>query len=59
MFLRKRMIIHIKGESKEVFHRIVNVDYDCKVVECLRASGDPLDEPYIRVKFEEIDQVIQ
>ena len=52
------MIIHIKGESKEVFHRIVNVDYDCKVVECLRASGDPLDEPYIRVKFEEIDQVI-
>ena len=49
--------IHIKGEAKDVYHLVVNVNFDLKTVEYIEDQNDALGFNHPTVSFDKIDDI--
>lgn len=57
MIPRVADFIHIKGEKKDVYHRVVNVNIENNIVEYIENNDDALSICHPIVTFDKIDEI--
>lgn len=57
MILREGDYIHIKGEKEGLFHRVLSVNFDLKIVEYIEDQNDALGFNHPTVSFDKIDDI--
>lgn len=57
MIPRENDYIHIKDEPLDAYHPVVEVCLDAGYALCLATGTTPLDQCYISVSFDNIDEI--